>query len=371
MAEPRLRVDFERRLESFRLRVQFEVGSEILVLFGPSGAGKTQTLQAIAGLVTPDEGEIALAGQTLFRRGRPGARVNVPARRRGVGYLFQHYALFPHLTALENVGYALPRGAEGRARAMELLGRMHLQHVAGRYPHELSGGQQQRIALARALAREPRLLLLDEPFSALDGALRERLQDDLRDLQRERELVVICVTHNIEDVFAVGDRIAVLREGQLEQVGPVAEVFRRPVTREAAEVLGIRNLLRARVMESSGAGLLLDWEGVRIAAPAHPVPAGAEVLAYLPPTEVKLLYPGAPLAEAVQQNRLAGRVRDRRPGHGVQRLRIELENGRTVDAVFPDSSYATLPLEPGSAVEVVLRRDAWVVLPVPDAALTR
>nr|MBA4160153.1 ATP-binding cassette domain-containing protein [Gemmatimonadota bacterium] len=104
MAEPRLRVDFERRLESFRLRVQFEVGSEILVLFGPSGAGKTQTLQAIAGLVTPDEGEIALAGQTLFRRGRPGARVNVPARRRGVGYLFQHYALFPHLTALENVG---------------------------------------------------------------------------------------------------------------------------------------------------------------------------------------------------------------------------------------------------------------------------
>ncbi len=363
MAEPRLRVEVERRLEHFRLRVDLQVGSEILVLFGPSGAGKSQTLQAIAGLVTPDEGEIVLDGQLFFRRARPGPRVNLPARRRGIGYLFQHYALFPHLTALENVGYALPRRAEARARAMELLRQMHLEHVAGRYPHELSGGQQQRVALARALARDPQLLLLDEPFSALDGALRERLQDDLRDLQRDRALVVICVTHNLEDVFAVGDRIAVMREGRIEQVGPVGEVFRRPATREAAEVLGIRNLFRGQVVESGGAGLVLDWEGVRIVAPPHPFPPGAEVLAYLPPTEVKLLYPGAPLTEAVQQNRVRGQIRDRRPGHGVQRLRLELPNGHTVDAVFPETAYATLDLEIGRTVEVALRREALVVLP--------
>src|ERR1041384_3177351 len=152
----RLKVNIEKRLDTFNLSVQIEVGAEILVLFGPSGAGKTQTLNAIAGLMTPDAGEITLDGTVFFRSSGAAAAINLPARKRHVGYVFQQYALFPHLTALENVAYALWRQPHARERAQSLLERMHLSDLAHRYPHELSGGQQQRVAIARALAMEPR-----------------------------------------------------------------------------------------------------------------------------------------------------------------------------------------------------------------------
>ena len=172
---PRLVADFTVRRSDFSLHVRLEVGAEILVLFGPSGSGKSTTLSAIAGLIEPQDGRIALDGETLFLRDGSARPVNLPARRRHVGYVFQQYALFPHLTALENVAYPL-RGAERSVRGAEFLARMNLAHLADHYPHELSGGQQQRVALARALAAAPRALLLDEPFSALDAAARQRLQ---------------------------------------------------------------------------------------------------------------------------------------------------------------------------------------------------
>ncbi len=197
---PRLLVNVEKRLAGLDLHVQLAVGSETLVLFGPSGAGKTTTLNLIAGLMPADAGEITLDGQTLLRKGRPGAAVNLPARQRRIGYVFQHYALFPHLTALDNVAYPLRAGRLGRLRpedrqqAQALLARMHMEHLAGRFPHQLSGGQQQRVAIARALAADPQVLLLDEPFNALDAGVRERLQQDLRAVQAEQGLAVIYVT---------------------------------------------------------------------------------------------------------------------------------------------------------------------------------
>src|SRR5262245_56318440 len=166
---PRLLVDIRKRLSAFELNVRLEVGAEILVLFGPSGAGKTQTLDAIAGLTRPDSGEIVLDGKTFFQGSGPRPAVNLPARERRVGYVFQSYALFPHLTALENVAYSLWRQPQAHERAIALLARMGLQSLAGHYPHELSGGQQQRVAIARALAMEGHALLMDEPFSALDN----------------------------------------------------------------------------------------------------------------------------------------------------------------------------------------------------------
>jgi len=224
----RLRVNIEKQLATFNLRVQLEVGAEILVLFGPSGAGKTQTLNAIAGLMTPDAGEITLDGLIFFqssgvRRRTPA--LNLPARKRHVGYVFQQYALFPHLTALENVSYALWRQPRARERAEALLERMRLVELANRYPHELSGGQQQRVAIARALAMEPRVLLLDEPFSALDSEIRKQLHQDLLRLQAESELIVIYVTHNLEDAFTVGHRMAVVRNGRIEQIGAPRDVY--------------------------------------------------------------------------------------------------------------------------------------------------
>jgi molybdate transport system ATP-binding protein len=244
--KPRLSVNIQKRLANFNLDVQLEVSAEILVLFGPSGAGKTQTLNAIAGLVTPDAGEITLDGSVFFRsssRNGDEETLNLPARRRRVGYVFQQYALFPHLTALENVSYALWRQPHARARAQALLERMHLAALANRYPHELSGGQQQRVAIGRALAMEPHVLLMDEPFSALDSEIRRQLHQDLLKLQAEAELIVIYVTHNIEDAFTVGHRLAVVREGRIERIGRPADVYPNPTEPLLTEGLVSRNEL--------------------------------------------------------------------------------------------------------------------------------
>jgi molybdate transport system ATP-binding protein len=239
MEAPGLKIDFEKRLTTFNLRVRLEVGAEILVLFGPSGAGKTQTLNAVAGLTTPDSGEIVLGEDVFFRSGQNGHASNLPPRKRRVGYVFQQYALFPHLTALENVAYALWRQPGARARAEGLLERMHLAQLSNRYPHELSGGQQQRVAIARALAMKPRVLLLDEPFSALDSPTRQRLHQDLIDLQKEESLIVVYVTHNLADAFAVGHRLAIMRDGTIEQVGVPEDVRRNPANPLVLAALGI------------------------------------------------------------------------------------------------------------------------------------
>lgn len=240
MKTPRLKVNIEKRLSTFNLCVQIEVGAEILVLFGPSGAGKTQTLNAIAGLMTPDAGEITLDGAVFFHSSGPASKaqtLNLPARKRRVGYVFQQYALFPHLTALENVSYALWRQPQARERAEALLDRMRLAELANRYPHELSGGQQQRVAIARALAMEPRVLLMDEPFSALDTEIRKQLHQDLLKLQGEAELIVIYVTHNLEDAFTVGHRLAVVRDGRIERIGTPSDVYEHPTNSLIMEVL--------------------------------------------------------------------------------------------------------------------------------------
>ena len=365
---PRLLVDVEKRLPGLDLRVQLAVGSETLVLFGPSGAGKTTTLNLLAGLVAPDAGEITLDGQTLLRKGRPGVAVNLPARQRRVGYVFQQYALFPHLPALDNVAYPLRAGRLGRlrradkARAQALLARMHMEHLASRFPHELSGGQQQRVAIARALAAEPQVLLLDEPFNALDAGVRERLQQDLRAVQAEQGLAVIYVTHRLEDAFALGHRLAVLAEGRVQQAGLIDEVFSQPANGRVAQIMGLRNLFQARVLTATPERLLLDWAGVSIEAPPLAVEPGAEVTAYIRPEDVKFLYPDRPLMGVVQHNLVDGVVLEQQASTGLRRWRVLLANGCEVEASAPDHAYASLALAAGQRVQVSLRKDALVVL---------
>jgi molybdate transport system ATP-binding protein len=362
-----LAIDIEKRLDPIRLEVRLEAGKEILVLFGPSGAGKTSTLNAVAGLLAPEAGEIRLGVEVLFRRHRAGKPVNVPARRRGIGYVFQSYALFPHLSARDNVGYALARTRGGRLRTAELLEQMGLAHLAGRYPHELSGGQQQRVAIARALAAEPRLLLLDEPFAALDAAVREQLQGDLRRLQAARGLTVLYVTHRLEDAFAVGHRLAVMREGRVEQCGSIEEVFRQPSNREVASILGLRNLFQARVLEAGAAALVLDWDGLRLEALPQPA-AGGTVTAYIRPEDVKVLYPDRPLMDAMRRNQVEARVLERRLQANLQTLLVGLPNGHTLEVGFPLRLYSSLSLAPGDAVRLAVRKEGVVVLRPPAGA---
>jgi molybdate transport system ATP-binding protein len=208
--------------DRFSLDVSFQVPPGITILFGPSGTGKSTTLQAIAGLLRPDRGRIAFGGETWFDGERGYER---PTRQRGVAYLFQGLALFPHLTAVGNVCYGvrhtLPR-AERRARAEALLERLGVAHLARRRPRTYSGGEAQRVALARALAMEPRVMLLDEPFSALDRDLRAQLSADVRALVSERRLPTLQVTHHLGEARSMGDWVLRMSSGRIVETGTPA-----------------------------------------------------------------------------------------------------------------------------------------------------
>jgi molybdate transport system ATP-binding protein len=253
-----LRLDAEVERDGFRLLLTLETDGGVLVLFGPSGAGKSTTLQAIAGLVSPTAGEITLDGDTLFRRAREGPDVNIPARRRRVGYVFQDYALFPHLTALGNVAYPLWRQPGAEERAGRLLERLGLVALTHRYPHELSGGQQQRVAIARALAVEPRVLLLDEPFAALDLEARRQVRGEVRRVLHDLGIPVVLVTHDREEALALGDRLAVLDEGRVIAQGEPLALLGHPPKERVARLMGVENILHLKVTK------ILPEEGVMI-----------------------------------------------------------------------------------------------------------
>ncbi len=217
-----LAVDIRRVLASpervFHLHARFTLTEELAVLYGPSGAGKSVTLQAIAGLLRPDSGSIRFGATTLFDS---AAGIDVPARRRGIGYVFQDYALFPHRTIYQNVAAALAPllghrlGAEQRERVEALLAAFELTPVAGSYPSQISGGQRQRTALARALAAEPRLLLLDEPFNALDTGLRARMRREVLQAWERFRVPILLITHDDADAAAFGRQVIRIEEGQM------------------------------------------------------------------------------------------------------------------------------------------------------------
>jgi molybdate transport system ATP-binding protein len=359
---PSLRLDVRRTLHEFELQAALHAHDEVLVLFGPSGAGKSTILNMVAGLVRPDAGSISVDGADVFRKGT-GVAVDVPARRRGVGYVMQNYALFPHMTALENVAFPMGRAPDRHRRAMALLDLLSMADHAEHRPGRLSGGQQQRVAVARALASERRILLLDEPFAALDGAIRDRLQADLRRIRQELGVTALLVTHRLEDAFAAGDRLAVMRHGRVEQTGAVHDVFRQPATPAVAEVLGIRNIMEATVVSSDEEALRLDWAGLVLDAPPDStLAAGMNVSAYVRPDDVKFVYADRPLNESIARNVATGTVTAARESAGSRLLWVALGNGREIEVRFPRLSYSALPLEVGAAVQVALRREGITVL---------
>jgi putative spermidine/putrescine transport system ATP-binding protein len=219
---------------------------ELVALLGPSGCGKTTALRVLAGLEDTDEGRVLLDGTDITMR---------PANRRDMGMVFQAYSLFPHLTARENVefGMRLRRrpAAERRRMAGEMLDLVGIGTHADRYPHQLSGGQQQRVALARALAIRPQVLLLDEPLSALDAKVRVQLRDEIRRIQIEVGTTTLFVTHDQEEALALADRVGVMRDGRLEQLGPPAEIYQRPATPFVANFVGLSNRLPGRVADGT------------------------------------------------------------------------------------------------------------------------
>jgi putative spermidine/putrescine transport system ATP-binding protein len=326
---------------------------EFLTLLGPSGSGKTTTLNAIAGFVDLTRGDILLDEQPI---------APIPTHRRNIGVIFQNYALFPHLRAAANVAYPLkqrrvPR-AERDRRAEEALELVGLHGVGRRYPRELSGGQQQRVAFARAIVFNPRVLLMDEPLGALDRKLRESLQREIKSIHRDLGITFVYVTHDQEEALALSDRIAVFRDGRIEQLGTPAELYENPRSRFVAEFMGESNVFPGRAEEPRGGGprtfhapALAD--PVRIAADG---PAG-DCCLVLRPQKLTLT---AAAAAGEFDNRLAGRVAD--VSYLGATRRVTVACGETVLFVREESHRRT-PLEVGDEVLVSWSADAGLLVP--------
>ncbi|MBB5695750.1 ABC transporter ATP-binding protein [Muricoccus pecuniae] len=274
---------------------------EFVSLLGPSGCGKTTLLRIVAGLLRPDRGHVRLDGEDITRR---------PPHKRDVGVVFQSYALFPHLNVAENVAFGLRAQGTGKAESAAAVDRfltlVQLGHLADRPVSALSGGQQQRVAVARALAVRPKLLLLDEPFSALDRKLREGMQIELRRLLRELGTTAIFVTHDQEEALTMSDRIAVMHGGAIEHLGTPEEVYSRPATPFALEFVGLSSRLPGRVVESMNGLLMVETPLGRLRAPGSFLP-GSPVLLAVRPERIRVGGTGegnavlAPLTDVVFQ----------------------------------------------------------------------
>lgn len=272
-------------LKPFSLEVSLQVGPELVVLFGPSGAGKSLTLQAIAGLISPHQGRIQINGAEMFNH-KTG--LNLPPQQRRIGYVMQEYTLFPHLSVGQNIAYGL-RGLSKQMRhetVVEMLKLIQMDGYAQRAPHELSGGQKQRVALARALAIKPRLLLLDEPFSALDIHTRTQLRLELRAMQHQIKLPTVLVTHDLAEANLLADRIAIYHQGRILQVGSPADIMRKPISLQVAHLTGMENFFTGRVVAVSTEGLTVQVGPMTLDTPPYPFTVGEVVQGCIRPEQI-------------------------------------------------------------------------------------
>ncbi|MEV7617423.1 ABC transporter ATP-binding protein [Streptomyces sp. NPDC089799] len=329
---------------------------ELLALLGPSGCGKTTALRMLAGFETPDSGEILVDGEDI---------TGVPAHRRDAGMVFQSYSLFPHLNALDNVAFGLRmrkvRAAERRARAAELLDLVGLADKGDRFPHQLSGGQQQRIALARALALRPRVLLLDEPLSALDAKVRLTLREEIRRLQQELGITTLFITHDQEEALSMADRVAVMRAGRLEQIAEPAELYARPATAFVAEFVGTMSRIPGRLHPDGATvrvlGRRLPVDGARAEADAVPDP---DVVPGRDATAVDVLVRPESVRVAAEATGDARVLATSFLGATV-RVTVGLADGTRVKADLPAHEAGALPA--GTAVRLSLPDRPVLVAP--------
>ncbi|HXG40912.1 MAG TPA: ABC transporter ATP-binding protein [Candidatus Limnocylindrales bacterium] len=326
-------------------------GGEFISLLGPSGCGKTTTLRMIAGFELPTAGRIVLDGADITYR---------PPNRRNVGMVFQSYALFPNMTVADNIGFGLkvrgrPR-AEIERRVQELLELIRLPRLGARYPWELSGGQQQRVALARALAIEPQVLLLDEPLSALDAKIRVALRHQIRAIQRQLGITTVYVTHDQEEALSLSDRVVVMSEGRIEQIGTPAEIYNFPATPFVASFVGTLNLLDCRVVDPGAGRLAYGGQEIRTGRPLGDVRAGELVSVALRPESIELG------GGTNGRNRLVGPVDDVSFLGSIVRIRVRPADGSALVSLdtFNDPKQ-TLP-SVGEVVTVSFDPEACLVL---------
>lgn len=339
-----------RALRDVSLRVN---DGELLALLGPSGSGKTTLLRIIAGLETPDPNP---ASEILFHE---NSVVNAPVGKRGVGFVFQHYALFRHMSVFDNIAFGLkvrparqrPSKSEIRDRVHHLLELIQLEGFENRFPSQLSGGQRQRVALARAIAVEPQVLLLDEPFGALDAKVRKGLRDWLRKLHEEIHLTSVLVTHDQEEALEVADRIVVMNQAQVEQIGTPEEVFHRPASRFVMEFLGQVNIFHGRVHDGRArlGDMTFDY-------PDYKSSQEQAAIVYMRPHELDIQR------SADTRPGLSARIARLNPAGPVARIHLDTPDGESIQVDLSQERYHQLQLAVGEAV-FVYPRNARVFVP--------
>ena len=324
---------------------------ELISLLGPSGCGKTTTLRCIAGFETPSAGRIRFDGADIVR---------LQPERRDIGMVFQSYALFPHMTVTQNLAFGLEMRRIGRAQAQARIARalatVQLSDLGERYPRQLSGGQQQRVALARALVIEPRILLLDEPLANLDAKLREEVRFFIRQLQKRVGITTVYVTHDQAEAMVISDRIVVMFDGRVHQIGTPVEIYRRPATREVARFIGLSNFIDATVKGPDGpnACLLDSPHGVLRCACAEPIAPGTKVDLVIRPEVIDLMA----VEPAQTPNVIAGQVVERYFLGNIAGYRIACAD----DAVLQVQGAPWLAFEIGDPVWCRFDADkAWLI----------
>ena len=352
------RVTFERIVKQYgtvtalqSLDLDIEEG-EFLTLLGPSGCGKTTTLRLIAGFISPSSGNLYLGDEEI---------THLSPDKRNVGMVFQDYALFPHMTIEENIGFGLvERGVEKgsiRARVQELLALVSLPGVENRYPAQLSGGQQQRIAVARAVAYAPKVLLMDEPLGALDLKLRESMQVELRRIQQELRITAVYVTHDQSEAMNMSDRIAVMNHGVLDQIGTAEEIYDTPRTRFVADFVGQINFLPAEIVGSENGWTLVDTPGGRTRVTSDgPVSTGDKVSFAVRPERLRISMPGETPAG---KESMEGRVTEVR--FAGSRMMIHATVGGDSEIII-EAGRADPPTETGERILVTWSPQDAIVL---------
>jgi putative spermidine/putrescine transport system ATP-binding protein len=333
-------------VENFNLNVE---RGEFVSFLGPSGCGKTTTLRMIAGFELPTNGSIRLNGSEITNR---------PPNKRNIGMVFQSYALFPNLTVADNIAFGLNVAGKDRQstgkRVEEMLKLIALPHLGGRYPYQLSGGQQQRVALARALAIQPQVLLLDEPLSALDAKIRVSLRQEIRSIQRTLGITTIYVTHDQEEAMSLSDRIVVMSEGRMEQVGTPFEIYNFPKTKFVASFVGTLNQLQARVLDGKAGKLELEGQTVHAPAPIDNM-AGESVAVALRPEMLSLESGGG-----AEQNKLQAVVEDTMFLGSIVRTRVRVRDNVISLDTF-NNPHLALPRR-DEVVTVWFPREAVLIL---------
>jgi spermidine/putrescine ABC transporter ATP-binding subunit len=323
---------------------------EFLTLLGPSGCGKTTTLRLIAGFIEPTSGSIHIDGRNV---------TSLPPQSRSIGMVFQDYALFPHMTIAENIGFGLKERrvpkAQIRQRTAELLDLIRLPGIGERFPRQLSGGQQQRIALARAVAHMPNVLLMDEPLGALDLKLREAMQEELRRFHKELGVTTVYVTHDQSEAMNLSDRIAIMNNGRLVQLGNAEEIYKEPRTKFVASFIGKINLLDAHVLASSEQGCLIEHRGHRLVS-KHRAQPGMSVNVGVRPEHVML---ASDSLDNDRVNRLRGVVDSRTFSGNLLFHTVRLEGGALLTV---ESRPGQCEMVEGNAVDVVWAAENTLIL---------